>query len=367
MLEEVVMLNEFIASHRQELLERTRSKVALRAAPEASIDKLENGVPLFLTQLGHVLAREAADSAPDGSEMGMGATALGSELLAKGYTIGQVVHNYGDICQAITELAVERGIRITTEEFHTLNRCLDEAIANAVTEYARQSRVDASDANVRRQGVFAHELRNYLNTAMLTFEVLKTGRVGLNGSTVEVLGRSLHGLRELVDRSLSEIRLATEQPRVPLRLVDLIGEMELDARVNAADRGLQVQVEQADVDLVVLVDRHLFASEISNLLQNAFKFTRAHGRVWLRTRPEGNEVAIEIEDECGGLPPGAEEAAFRPFEQLGSTRGGLGLGLTIARQAIEANGGRISLHDRPGKGCVFVAVLPLAEGVAVPV
>ena len=362
------MLNEFISSHRQELLERTRSKVALRAAPDASLDELENGVPLFLTQLGHVLAREAADVAPDGSVMGIDATALGSELLAKGYTIGQVVHNYGDICQAITELAVERGIRITTEEFHTLNRCLDEAIANAVTEYARQSREDASEANARRQGVFTHELRNYLNTAMLTFEVLKTGRVGLNGSTVEVLGRSLHGLRELIDRSLSEIRLATGlQARVPLRLVDLIGEMELDARVNAADRGLQFQVEQADVDLVVLVDRHLFASAISNLLQNAFKFTRAHGRVWLRTRPAGNEVAIEIEDECGGLPPGAEEAAFRPFEQLGSTRGGLGLGLTIARQAIEANGGRVSLHDRPGKGCVFVAVLPLAEGVALPV
>ena len=291
------MLSDFIASHRQELLERTRSKVTLRAAPDAPIDVLENGVPLFLTQLGHVLAREAAHDTPDGSVMGIDATAMGSELLAKGYSIAQVVHNYGDICQAITELAVERGIRISTEDFHTLNRCLDEAIANAVTEYARQSRLDASNANARRQGVFTHELRNYLNTAMLTFEVLKTGRVGLNGSTVEVLGRSLQGLRELVDRSLSEIRLAVgSQPRIPLLLVDLIGEMELDARVNAADRGLQFQVEQADVDLVVLVDRHLFASAISNLLQNAFKFTRAHGRVWLRTRPSANEVA-ELREE----------------------------------------------------------------------
>ena len=359
------MLNDFIASHRQELIERTRSKVALRGAPNASNDELENGVPLFLTQLGHVFAREAAHSVPDGSVMGSEATALGSELLGKGYSIAQVVHNYGDICQAITELAVERGIRISTEDFHTLNRCLDEAIASAVTEYARQSGADASAADARRQGVFTHELRNYLNTAMLTFEVLKTGRVGLNGSTVEILGRSLKGLRELVDRSLSEVRLAAgSRVKEQLLLAELIGEMELDARVNAADRGLQFQVEQADVDLVVLVDRHLFASAISNLVQSAFKFTRPHGRVWLRTRPAGNEVSIEVEDECGGLPPAAEELAFRAFEQMGSKRGGLGLGLTITRQAIEANGGRITVRDMPGKGCVFLVVLPLVEDTA---
>jgi signal transduction histidine kinase len=146
--------------------------------------------------------------------------------------------------------------------------------------------------------------------------------------------------------------------------VELIGELELDARVNAADRGLQFHVEQADPDLIVLVDRHLFASAISNLLQNAFKFTRPQGRVWLRTRPVGDEVWIEVEDECGGLPPGAQEAAFRAFEQMGSKRGGLGLGLTIAQQAIETNGGRISVRDIPGTGCVFVAALPVVKAAS---
>ena len=54
-----------------------------------------------------------------------------------GFNISQVVHDYGDICQAITEVAVEQNVPITTEEFHTLNRCLDTAIAEAVTEHAR--------------------------------------------------------------------------------------------------------------------------------------------------------------------------------------------------------------------------------------
>jgi hypothetical protein len=57
--------------------------------------------------------------------------------LGLGFTVSQVVHDYGDICQAITEWAVEQNAPITTDEFHVLNRCLDTAIADAVTEHAR--------------------------------------------------------------------------------------------------------------------------------------------------------------------------------------------------------------------------------------
>jgi len=355
------MLHDFIETHRRELIERTRSKVAQRAAPSVTNDDLENGVPLFLTQLGHVLASEAADSPPDGSVMDLDATAFGSELLQKGFSIAQVVHNYGDVCQAITELAGERGIAISTEDFHTLNRCLDDAIARAVTEHARQSGADNSAADTRRHGFFTHELRNHLNTAMLAFEVVRSGRVGVTGSTVEVLGRSLRGLRDLVDRSLIEVRLAAGlRAKDRLNVAEFIEEMKTDALVSATDRGVSLRVESVDPELSVLVDRYLFASAISNLLQNAFKFTRAPGQVCLRTHNYGDRVSIEIEDGCGGLPPAAE-MMFRPFEQLGSKRGGLGLGLAIAQQAIESDGGKISLRDLPGKGCVFIVELPLVN------
>ena len=356
------MLHDFIATHRQELIERTRAKVALRAAPNATNDdELENGVPLFLTQLGNVLASEAAHSAPDGSVMDLEATAFGSELLHKGFSIAQVVHNYGDVCQAITELAVERGIAISTEDFHTLNRCLDDAIAKAVTEHARQSGADNSAADTRRHGFFTHELRNHLNTAMLAFEVVRSGRVGVTGSTVEVLGRSLRGLRELVDRSLIEVRLAAGlRQKDRLSVAKFIEEMKTDALVSARDRGISLRVESVDPELAVLVDRHLFASAISNLLQNAFKFTRLPGQVCLRALSSGDRISIEVEDGCGGLPPAAE-MMFRPFEKMGSKRGGLGLGLAIAQQAVEADGGKLSLRDIPGRGCVFIVEMPLAE------
>lgn len=359
------MLHDFISEHRQELIERTRAKVALRAAPRPTTDELTNGVPLFLTQLGEILRREAAQFPPNGGPMGRSATEHGSDLLKQGFSIAQVVHDYGDVCQAVTELAMDLQVPIANEDFHTLNRCLDNAIASAVTEYARQRDVDASGADVRRQGFFAHELRNHLNTAMLAFQVVKSGRVGVTGSTIEVLERSLRGLRELVDRSVSEVRLAAGiHHRERFRMAAFIEEMEIDGSIEAMSRGLQFSVGPVDSKLLVDADRHLFASAISNLMQNAFKFTRPSSHVWLRTASTADHVSIEVQDECGGLQPGAAEAIFRPFEQRGADRAGLGLGLAISRKAIEADGGSISLRDIPGKGCVFIVKMPLAVGDA---
>jgi signal transduction histidine kinase len=350
-----------ISTHREEIIERARAKVASRAAPRATTHELVHGVPLFLTQLGEILRQEAARFPADGSAMGMSATRHGSELLQQGFSIAQVVHDYGDLCQAITELALELRLPIGTEDFQSLNRCLDDAIASAVTEYARQRDVDASEEEVRHRGFFAHELRHHLSTAVLAFQAVKSGRVGVTGSTIEVLGRSLRGLRDLIDRSVSEVRLASgTHYRERLRVATFIEEMEIDASLDATNRGLQFSVERVDDELLVDVDRHLFAAAVSNLLQNAFKFTRPSSHVWLRTHSTADRVLIEVEDECGGLRPGTAEAIFRPFEQRGADRGGLGLGLAISRQAIEADGGKLSLRDIPGKGCAFIVEMPLA-------
>jgi signal transduction histidine kinase len=71
-----------------------------------------------------------------------------------------------------------------------------------------------------------------------------------------------------------------------------------------------------------------------------------------------DRVLIDVADECGGLPPGEVDAMFRPFEQRGKDRTGLGLGLTISRRSIEAEGGLLRVRDVPGVGCVFTVDLP---------
>src|SRR5688500_8110811 len=196
------MLYEFVTTYRDAIITRAREKLTARPWPVASPQELENGVPLFLTQLSETLRSESTGAAHSQGAIGSTATRHGSDLLALGFTVSQVVHDYGDICQAVTELAIEQNAPITTEEFKTLNGCLDTAIAEAVTEHARITAESRSTEEFERTGQIAHETRDLLNTAILAYQSLKRGTVAIHGSTGAALGRSLMGLRDLVDSTL---------------------------------------------------------------------------------------------------------------------------------------------------------------------
>ncbi|HET9594561.1 MAG TPA: HAMP domain-containing sensor histidine kinase [Anaeromyxobacteraceae bacterium] len=355
------MLYDFVSANRDELISRTRMKLLARPWPSASTDELENGIPLFLTQLAETLRLEASLTPFSDSAIGSSASKHGRDLLAMGFTVSQVVHDYGDVCQAITELAVEKRATISSEEFHTLNRCLDTAIAAAVTEYGRLKDEATSHHEVERLGQVAHELRNLIQTALLSFQVVKAGRVGITGSTGGVLGRSLIDIRDLVDSALSEVRLAaTTQRRDRVSLLVFVEEIAVAANLHAEYRDIRLTVEPVNPALAISVDPQLLASALMNLLHNAFKYTHANGQVTLRTRAENGRVFIEVEDECGGLGEKSPDL-FRPFgDRRGNDRSGLGLGLSISRKAVEANGGEVRTLDLPGKGCVFGIELPLA-------
>lgn len=349
------MLHEFLSANRAEIIARTRAKVATRPAPRATEAELAHGVPLFLDQLIAVLRREA--SAPDA--IGDSGTLHGGALLRLGFTIAQVVRDYGDVCQAVTELADEVDAPITVDEFHTLNRCLDDAIAGAVTEYSRLRERSQGERETERLGVLAHELRNRLSAAMLGFESLKSGRVGVGGSTGALIDRNLRGLRDLIDRSLAEVRLEAGiacQQRIAV--AELVEEIELDASLEASAMEVELFVAPVREGLEVTGDRPLLAAAVINLLQNAFKFSHAHGHVTLTTTATAERVCFEIEDSCGGLPPGKAEELFHPFTQRSDDRRGIGLGLSISRRGVEASGGEVRVRNLPGKGCVFTIDLP---------
>jgi signal transduction histidine kinase len=354
------LLHEFLESKRPEIISRTKIKVAARAAPRATEAELTHGIPLFFNQLIDTLKGSTLKgSARQGDEMDASATKHGDDMLRLGFTVGQVVHDYGDLCQAVTELAFELDAQITIDEFHTLNRCLDDAIAKAVTEYGRLREQSLADQGAERMGALAHELRNRLNTAMLSFGILKGGTVGIGGPTGALLDRSLTGLNDLIDRSLAEVRLeSTVQRREELLLAEFIEEVEIAAIIEAKARGHQLTVDPVEYGVSIEADRQLLVAAAANLLQNAFKFTKNPGHIWLRTRVSADLVFIDIEDECGGLPPGRAEALFHPFQQRSSDRSGLGLGLSISRKAVQLNGGEIQVRNVPGKGCVFTVELP---------
>jgi len=117
-------------------------------------------------------------------------------------------------------------------------------------------------------------------------------------------------------------------------------------------------VHAADASITVQADRQILAAIVTNLLQNAFKFTRPRTSVSLRVIATADRVRIEIEDECGGLADGNADVLFQPFERRSADRTGLGLGLAFSRWGAEVNGGQISTRNVPGHGCVFGLDLP---------
>jgi signal transduction histidine kinase len=349
------VLHEFLSANRAAIIARTRTKVAARPAPRATEEELENGIPLFLDQIIGMLRLPETPS----DALGESATAHGGNLLKRGFTIAQVVHAYGGVCQAVTELADEKKASITAAEFQTFNRGLDDAIAQAVTEYAEKREQSIAEEGRARSGELAHELRNALGAAMLAFETISTGSVGPRGSTATLLGRSLRRLAELIDSSVAQVRLeAGIRSPERLSMQEFIEEVEVGASMEASARGFTLSVTPAPAGVDVKADRQLLAAAVANLLQNAFKFTRPHGHVSLGTLLVGDRVLIEIEDECGGLPQGKADELFRRFEQRSHDRSGLGLGLSISRRSVEAEGGEIHVRDMPGVGCVFTIDLP---------
>ena len=353
------MLHDFIARNRAEIINRCRAKVVTRSMPPPTEAELDHGVPMFLERLRDALQRGDVVS-PDISRT---AVHHGPDLRLPGFTVSQVVHDYGDVCQAITELAVELNTPISTEDFRTLNRCLDDAIAGAVTEYGRernQSGIDGEPARGNeRLGFFAHEMRNLINTALAAHEVLKTWNVGTSGSASAVLDRSLAAARALIARSLAEVRLTEDlQNREPLRVATFVQEVSSAAALEADARDVSLVVKAVEDDAVILADRQVLGAVVANLLQNAVKFTRPRTTVTIRVGASADRVLIEIEDECGGLLTGNLTELFRPFEQKSANRTGLGLGLAFSRWGVEANDGRIYARNLPGRGCVFTLDLP---------
>jgi hypothetical protein len=203
------VLDQFIVANRDAIIASAKARVATRTGPKTSEAELTSGIPVFLEQLGDALRLSKSSEAVDHEQLGKTAARHGGDLFRLGRTIEQVVHDYGDVCQSISELAVQQEASISVPEFQMLNLCLDNAIAGAATEYSRQRERTFAHHGTEHVKNLAQELRELLDTAIATLEIVQTGRVAASGSTSLLLGNSLLRLRDLVDRSLAEAQPPT--------------------------------------------------------------------------------------------------------------------------------------------------------------
>jgi len=345
------MLYGFITTHRALLVARAREKLRRRLAPQPTEHELTSGVPLFFE---HFAARVQRNEDSAAGDLGASATLHGGLAFDAGFTIGQVVHGYGDICQVVTELANELKVVIPAAQFAALNMSLDVAIAEAVTAYASRRELQLVGRGNEHLGFLAHELRNLMNTATLAYERVRSGSVGIGGSTGRLLGASLLGMSELVSRSLAEVRLTAGPPHEEqVSVTALLEEISIGGALQAKTRGVLFAVDPGPTEVLIAGDAQIVSSIVTNLVQNACKFTHKQGRVRLSTRVTPEHVTFDVADECGGLPPGKASELFQPYQQRSTDRSGLGLGLAISMRGALSIGGTLSVRDVPGTGCVF--------------
>jgi hypothetical protein len=222
------MMSTFLVRHTDDLISRCAGKAALRFTGKLPREHTD-GLPLFIGQLQKTLEAEELhredeslriSGAPGGdvlvlSEMGISATANGRKLSELGYSVDEVVHTYGDLCQAITDLAFERKAPFSVSEFRTLNRSLDNAISSAVTAFSRAR--DASYAAQQsadvsaRVDVLVQELRSSLATATYAIAAMDAGNLPMSGATGSVLKKCVAAMRlQIGGPTLEEVRTTHE-------------------------------------------------------------------------------------------------------------------------------------------------------------
>jgi signal transduction histidine kinase len=354
-------IHEVLAAQRDDVMLRWEAQVRGTLAPDSMPSpELIDHIPKFLDEIVAALRADAGlSSVAPSAQKSNTAAGHGAQRLRLGFSLDSVVREYGALRDAIVDTARAQGEQLTFRELQVVFDCIVIGIAHAVSEYTIQR-----DAELLRQAnehfaFIAHELRNPLSSATLAFQLLQDkGQLPAESRSVRVLKTSLAQATELIEQTLRIARVASG---IALRrqwttLRALFDDVEVSATSEAEAKGVELRIV-VENDERVSLDVRLIRSALGNLVRNGVKYTQS-GVVELRGRVANANVVIEVEDCCGGLPPGKVEEAFAPFVRLDTSQDGFGLGLAIAKQAVDAHGGSIRVQNLPDKGCIFVLDLP---------
>jgi signal transduction histidine kinase len=358
-----MVLHQVLSAKRDEVMLRWNALVQGKLAPEAMPPlELANEIPKFVTEIIAALRVDSGLSSFGPSpEVSMTAAGHGAQRLRLGFSIDSVVREYGFLREAIVATATDSGVQPTLRETQIVFDAIITGIADAVTEYSRQRDAQLSRQANEHFAFIAHELRDPLSSATAAFLFMKlSGLLPVENRSVAAIEHGLQRTKELIDQTLQIARVASgiELRRQSTTLSHLLGDVELGAISEAESKGVAIK-STIEKDDQVSIDIRLVRSALSNLLRNAVKYTTAGSVVELRGQVTNGRLVIEVEDCCGGLDPGKVEEAFAPFIRLDNRQTGFGLGLAIAKQAVDAHGGNIRVQNLPGKGCIFVLEIPI--------
>ena len=346
---------DLVAEQHDALVERFIERA--RAAPEADgLDRVEliDSMSFFLDDLVAALAADVPINARDSA-----ASSHGVERLALGFRIDRVVREYALVARVILDSAAEHGVAPTPGELDLLFSSIGDGAAIAAREYVRRRDEDVSAREAAQAGFLAHEVRNSLASARFAFDLLRRRVPDDAAPLAQLVDGSLRQAMQRIDDALVGARLrGGVVSRVPVQVGLLLEEIERELRLQAREKQLTVETD-TDRDIVMRGDPRLIRSALTNLLQNAVKFSRPGGTVTARVRHEAGLVTITVDDACGGIAADKLDRIFAPFVQGGGDGSGFGLGLAIAREAAQAHGGSLVVENVAERGCRFTLTLPL--------
>jgi signal transduction histidine kinase len=344
-------LRDLLSAQREPLVER----LAARLEAEAAIPEARRRAAELLDGLLAALARLEPQPA--------GTAASRAGAVPDADPVLRAVREYGVLGEAVLDAAERAGVDLAARDHRVLHGAWMAGLAGAARARLGQRDAEARRASAEHIAFVAHELRSPLAAARIALAALRRHPVEAPETLIGSLERSLLRLGGLVEGLLRMqlVEHRTEPRRQRMDLGGLIEEICAAGTSEADARGVRITAE-VETDLAFDADPDLLRSALANLLENAVRSSRAGGAVRVRGRRGGEGVWVEVADECGGLAPELADELFRPFVRGHGDGRGFGLGLAIAKRAIEAHGGTVRVEPRAGAGCAFHVRLPAAGG-----
>jgi signal transduction histidine kinase len=340
-------LGDAIAEHRGEIRRRWLDRVVAVVG--------ESGIPQtdLIEALPEYLER-AARSLRAGEDIGVAWADVARHhavtRVQMGFDISQLVHELTVLREVIAEIAGRSAV---------LTGMIDAAISESVKSYVDARDHAARRAQAERVGFITHELRNPLNTAMLTSSQLRKHARSEHTRMLDILDRNHQRMRDLIDgvlltQKMESGHLETHPTEVNLR--ELLGDALANARAASEAKGLAFDA-RFDPELTLRVDPVLTRSAVQNLVDNATQYTD-HGKIEIAVEERENTLVVHVRDTCGGISHDELKTIFEPFRRGHTIKPGTGLGLAIARRGVEAQGGEIHAESDGKRGCHFWITLP---------
>jgi signal transduction histidine kinase len=252
---------------------------------------------------------------------------------------------------------------------HHAAQALERATLFESEKTARAAAEEAGRAKDEFVAMLGHELRNPLAPIVTALDLMRLRGAGVLEQECAVIERQAQHLVRLVDDLLDvsrSVRGGLRLERAPIELSVVVGDAIEVAGPLVEGRHQRLSASVPAAGLVVAADRGRLAQVVTNLLTNAAKYTPQGGHVTVSAHADGEQVTLEVADDGAGIAPDLLRRIFDPFIQgqqgLDRKQGGLGLGLAIARQLVDAHDGTIEARSEgPGRGTTMIVRLPRAR------